>query len=444
MKRGKPFLALRMIAFALMVIFQYGMAYGYSDKNSTSGPLLHDTSPVMFWRPQKVGSSTMSSILFSYSYRYDFLVFPKTGTNMVCKQVNFCSGSLFSPTSHSDPAVKMSSYHEVCDLARTTIEKALPCVFSQTSTAAQKSFVKELIMVRNPLERAISIYYFWGELALLKKNQQPKQQGSASFASLAKPFVAVKLRTTPTTPAIVTTKSSTSTTRDGSRATLEKEGGLKINGSKLASSRSSTLTRIGSTATNRSIDASKFKYHGNELTVPPLDVARSYAANLPLTRGLPGPSFTWSLFANNWNDAVEAIKKKKVVTIVLERLDESLVAASHYLGWSLADIVVAKFRKSMSSHPKANQWDKTVIEDIRTKLVDQGEYKMYDASVEQLKQRISTLESKGVNFEERLMLYRALQHHARKVSWANSVPLILVDCAYISLAVKNTGVLAMK
>ena len=34
------------------------------------------------------------------------------------------------------------------------------------------------------------------------------------------------------------------------------------------------------------------------------------------------------------------------MTIVTERLDESLVVASHYMGWTLADVVVVSPRKA--------------------------------------------------------------------------------------------------
>jgi hypothetical protein len=67
---------------------------------------------------------------------------------------------------------------------------------------------------------------------------------------------------------------------------------------------------------------------------------------------MPGPSYTWSLFSNEVKDALAVIASNRMVSVVTERLDESLVVASHYLNWTLADMVVASHRKAQSEHPK--------------------------------------------------------------------------------------------
>lgn len=54
---------------------------------------------------------------------------------------------------------------------------------------------------------------------------------------------------------------------------------------------------------------------------------------------MPGPSFTWSLFSNSATDAVNVLRGDRIMTLVTERLDESLVVTAHYMRWSLADVV---------------------------------------------------------------------------------------------------------
>lgn len=47
---------------------------------------------------------------------------------------------------------------------------------------------------------------------------------------------------------------------------------------------------------------------------------------------MPGPSLSYSAFSNKLQDALEIVKSDRMATVVVERLDESLVVASHYLG----------------------------------------------------------------------------------------------------------------
>jgi hypothetical protein len=46
------------------------------------------------------------------------------------------------------------------------------------------------------------------------------------------------------------------------------------------------------------------------------------------------------IFLRSPEAAVKVIKTDRLMTIVTERLMESLVVMSHYMGWSLADVVV--------------------------------------------------------------------------------------------------------
>lgn len=111
---------------------------------------------------------------------------------------------------------------------------------------------------------------------------------------------------------------------------------------------------------------------GNENTVPPMEYAMSFAQGPIYKRGMPGPSFTWTLFSNTIQGTLDTLllplnqpqlspqqsqeylstttttttshKNRNIVTIVLERLDESLVVLANEFNWSLADVVVIKQR----------------------------------------------------------------------------------------------------
>jgi hypothetical protein len=101
---------------------------------------------------------------------------------------------------------------------------------------------------------------------------------------------------------------------------------------------------------------------GNESTSPPTNIAVAFANNLCYSEGIkilvsnhlfiylfyfyislsiylsiyvigmPGPSYTWSAFSSNLIDAIDILKSDRMVTLVTERLDESLVVSSHFLG----------------------------------------------------------------------------------------------------------------
>lgn len=98
----------------------------------------------------------------------------------------------------------------------------------------------------------------------------------------------------------------------------------------------------------------RFVYHGDEHTVPPLDLAIGYSSNLPYHPGMPGPSNTWSCYANSVDDAIRGLhemttsgdmREYRMAPVILERLDESLLVLSSHLDWSIADVISVVPRK---------------------------------------------------------------------------------------------------
>jgi hypothetical protein len=170
------------------------------------------------------------------------------------------------------------------------------------------------------------------------------------------------------------------------------------------------------------VNGQHFQYHGNEATSPPPLIAMRYANHTVFKRGMPGPSYTWSAFADNIRDAVNAVKSDRICTIVLERLHESLVVASHVLGWSLADMVVVKHRKALSSHPKASSWPPEAVAMLTRQLnaPNIGEYELYNASVAKLDQRIQILTTIGIDIAAQVVTLKALQRRVSEVSFVIS------------------------
>ena len=177
---------------------------------------LKDGDNVFFWRLQKVGSSTMLSILMSYSYRYNFLPRRKGSNNSQCRRIGQCA--LENAEQHKLPRnetsklkkfvesktpgstksalpitqtimntealtasipFKISLGHELCNLEEKHVRNNLACSFSNpdwSSEFKQVPDVKEIFMVRDPVSRAISVYYFWGELFKLAKVNKDMQE----------------------------------------------------------------------------------------------------------------------------------------------------------------------------------------------------------------------------------------------------------------------------
>ena len=165
-------------------------------------PLLESPN-IMFWRPQKVGSSTVLSLLVSYGYRYNALPRRKASMNSFCRHIAECvleeidksgskkfnqkaflesykkgqilgSGKLNTRPQEAEKErlsreipFQISLTHELCNMPHKLIDKGLSCAFSSNDKRKRQP-VKEIFLVREPLARALSVYYFWGELFKLK------------------------------------------------------------------------------------------------------------------------------------------------------------------------------------------------------------------------------------------------------------------------------------
>lgn len=60
----------------------------------------------------------------------------------------------------------ISIQHQICNMDGSVTQQALPCAFRSNNDLS--SPIKQITMVREPVSRAISVYYFWGELYKLK------------------------------------------------------------------------------------------------------------------------------------------------------------------------------------------------------------------------------------------------------------------------------------
>jgi hypothetical protein len=170
---------------------------------------------------------------------------------------------------------------------------------------------------RNPLARAVSVYYFWGELS---------NKGSRN------PF---------------------STSENQNR--LPKHLGID--------QKSQLQSPTAQPRPKPPLGKGQFAYHGDEQTIPPLDIALSYSSHLPYHPGMPGPSYSWSCYANSVDDAIRGLQEMSSVSVsgsgitkdeyrmapvILERLDESLIVLCHHLKWSIADVINVVSRKVSS------------------------------------------------------------------------------------------------
>ena len=402
-------------------------------------PLKQSEPPVMFWRPQKVGSSTILGILYSYGFRYN--AFPRRRAtkvkNDVCRQISICAleklmkedGALLgkrktSSRSYRNALIsytmdgglnsakmseskqralmdkvppqnrialfkkesgivervhfKMSTQHQCCNISRAFVRDGLMCALNPGS-GDSPSRVKELFLVREPINRALSIYYFWGYLL-------NRQILSARADMQRATNIPSSLRLDP-----------------------GKINDLAIRGDFLSASVPEKIV-----AKRRDVFSRKmYDYHGNGTTVPPLDIALSYARKYPLREGFPGPSLMWSVIADGIQSAVDTIESDDLMTLVVEKLDESLIVASTFLGWSLADVVYVKTRKSISMHPKQNKWPSKSIGILQQSTKTLGESAVYEASVKKLDERIRKLKSSGIDVKEKVALYRRIK---RRVS----------------------------
>lgn len=233
---------------------------------------------------------------------------------------------------------QMSMSHEICHLPSDIIEKQLQCAFQSKDIPREFIVVRfrllhlfnSLYIDRNPLKRALSVYYFWGELW--------KMRGRAESSKV----------------------------KQGKRRPIRADH-RRLNGVTLwdaqhgntFSHQEESRVQLGDTYAGKNITpirGSLFTYHGDESTVPSEDIAMAYATRVPLTPGMPGPSLTWSCYARTVDDAMKGFDapfqgrkrsgpKYRISPVVTERLDESLVVLSDHLSWSIADMVNVVPRK---------------------------------------------------------------------------------------------------
>ena len=541
-------------------------------------PLLDKPPNIQFWRPQKVGSSTILSLLISFSYRYNILPRRKSAQNLLCRKMAKCAleyldidstSSVIKTSTSTDYATPagsstedfhthlkdyvvygkwppldehgkprrsidgrvgnanqasidrvseliaptyMSIGHELCYLDSQLVRDQIECAFSKlvsspgtetgqktesteplrsskplsekedmnirkamalfgpknepvlpvdiavtvaskhkhqsqartstdTSTSSEdinpnsQGGLKELFIVREPLSRAISIYYFWGELFMMRLRSKQKlgyqeqersgangggdanenggsgkkrkgygNQGKKRLINLKPKALDIlaagnqraetesagsaKMPVLPLTPDRIRTRRLAGEEPDtggGIIAGIWKS--VRSASGKLRNSLGANL--FGEE--NRQVTGF-FTYHGNETTVPPMDIAMKYARELSYNAGAPGPTLTWSLFAQSLTQSSRIVTDSdRVMTLVTERLDESLIVMSHYMGWSLADMVTVKNRKDLSTHPSVKHWPTEVVDVLRVRLEEMGEFDMYRASVKKLDERLQAL-----------------------------------------------------
>jgi hypothetical protein len=358
----------------------------------------HD-SYLMFWRPQKVGSSTLLGIILSHSYRYNLIPRAKGGKNSFCAKVLRCSldnryanytdadvsalrsvlKSMKASSSRNANAIQAQTQreqiiesimfssslnHEICNAQYRYIKSGLECAFlerDKKSIPSSAYNLKQVFIVRDPLRRMISIYYFWGELAKLSLHMRRRTSSKQNISEA--------LRLT---------------------AVSSKNSGV--------------------------VKAGLFTYHGDESSPPDDEIAIAFAKRFPLYRGMPGPSFTWSAFSNNVKEAVAVLQSLEVMAVVTERLDESLVVFADYMNWSLADVVYTAHRKALSKHPKHDAWPRKAVNELDRKLRIAGEYDVYSAANIALDARIANMIAAGIDFQHRLELFRSLRKRVSEVN----------------------------
>jgi hypothetical protein len=446
---------------------------------------LKDGDYIMYWRPQKVGSSTLLSILMSYAYRYNFIPRRKSYSNASCGRIADCAlksemNNLSSsqksalkklatrttkrPTSarfldqarQEDHArripFKIILTHEMCNTDSDIVQRNLLCVFQtaweKEPEKSASALVREVFQVRNPVDRAISAYYFWGELYKLVKAKKRKEVTTSNKENnLRKRGNKVRMiqstgsksRHLMESSAIVAENAIAH--EDGEWDSLAFESDHRM--------LEATL-KLGSLQDTSPVEGGLFHYHGNEKTVPQVSYALDYVQNLPYMAGMPGPSYTWSAFANNVKSSVNRIlypdnpllndlplhypnfhtqnhtssnvaalsqgTTLPMMTIVLERMAESLVVLRHHLGWSLADVIYIKQRKSLSSHPKARDWPKDAVALLQNTMERNGEMGVYNASIVALNNRIRVLEQVfHVNISDEVRQFHVLRRRVSEI-----------------------------
>eukprot|EP01041_Mallomonas_annulata_P005424 gene5424-10866_t len=410
---------------------------------------------IMFWRPQKVGSSTFLSLLVSFGFRYNALPRRK-GSGGLPKKFGKNSTpqkqyKLLEDFAESIP-YKISLTHDLCNLESNVIAKYLPCAMNTT-----RNNLKEIILLREPISRALSVYYFWGELYKLsiasgrnghgkrrkrsqlrndneenenvKENSNSaentknhKQNSNNNFNDHRKLEISSNINVILNDTNDNNHDDDNNNINNSIKRSLRKRKKSKINirlGASTTDTNTNTDTDTNSTATGRHSSSSSsstgmrykgnFLYHGDEKTSPPEDIAVRYAMKLPYKSGMPGPSYTWSSIATSVTSAIQVLHSGRILPMITERLDESLIVARHHLGMSVADIIVTKPRKNLSGHPKYTAWPPSAVHILNTTLYKNGEIQFYEAANKILDERLVLLNKQGVNVHDELMLLKALR-----------------------------------
>lgn len=184
------------------------------------------------------------------------------------------------------------------------------------------------------MKRALSIYYFWGELWKMRNrlSEQSKGRGRGQKWEKGKSHRHM-------------TEITLQNAQHGNTLSVE-EPPIQLGSS------------IGRNTTP--IRGPLFTYHGDEFSAPSEDIAMAYATRLPLIPGMPGPSLTWSCYGRTVEEAIQGFNapfhssshqkgkadpRYRISPVVTERLDESLIVLSDHLSWSIADMVNVVPRK---------------------------------------------------------------------------------------------------
>lgn len=377
-----------------------------------------------------MGSSTIVGLLASYGFRYNAFPRRRGSKSSFCRFMAKCASGknatheliqlkkqplggkkkrdLESDIAATKVPFAISLTHEVCNAPAAVLSQSLECGFGR-----KLQQVKQLFIVREPLSRAISVYYFWGELYKLNQAKRLRAPGMRFKASTQAPKGAPA--TPPSLVGVV-------------------QRGLGGEVPRLGSSDRLLPPQFDGTA----VQGALFRYHGDEQTAPPEDIALSFARNLPFRAGMGSgaPSFTWSFFANSLKDTLDILRRvhdnadtgsNAVMALVADRLDESLVVAKHFLNgewteardgtsvrsdddsWSLADLVYVARRKSLSQHPKAERWPPSAVRVVNATLQSRGEFEVYGAAQQMLDKRIALLEKRGIDFGKELGVFSSLR-----------------------------------
>jgi hypothetical protein len=111
--------------------------------------------------------------------------------------------------------------------------------------------------------------------------------------------------------------------------------------------------------------------------------------------------------------------------MLLERLDESLIALRHEMGWSLADVVIMKpHNVPETPHPRVSDWPPEAVKVLNASLHRMGEFDMYETARSALQKRVDHLSHSGVDFALELDLLRALRSRVAEVSLRHVCALI--------------------